>query len=127
MADVLYLLPIVVHPVNVQRHEICVNGRDWHYLCGVTGTENVIPRKGKDCLSSVEEGFKLKLLDRKLCSMYPEVKLGGFINSASAQWQVIDYVFNNVLCCKLHRLMILISEQCCSFVIVMTALHLFVF
>ena len=96
MADVLHQLPRVVHPVDVQRHEICVNGRDWHYLCGVTETENVIPRKGNDCLSSVEEGFKLKILDRKLCTMYPELKLGGFINSASSQWQVIDGLFQGM-------------------------------
>jgi hypothetical protein len=86
MANVLHMLPRVVHPVDVQRHEICVNGRDWHYLWGVIGTENVMP----------EEGFKLKLLDRKLCTMYPEVKLGGFINSASAQWQVIDALFQGM-------------------------------
>jgi hypothetical protein len=86
MADVLHLLPRVVHPVDVQRHETCMNGRDWHYLCGVIGTENVMPRKG----------FTLKLLDRKLCTMYPEVKLGGFINSASAQWQVIHALFQGM-------------------------------
>jgi hypothetical protein len=86
MADVLHLLPRVLHPVDLQRHEICVNGRDWHYLCGGIGIENVMPRKG----------FKLKLLDRKLCTMYPEVKLGGFINSASAQWQVIDALFQGM-------------------------------
>ena len=32
MADVLHMLPRVVHPVDVQRHEISVNGRDWHCL-----------------------------------------------------------------------------------------------
>jgi hypothetical protein len=96
LADVLHLLPRVMHPVDVQKHEICVNGRDWHYLCGVIGTENLMPRKGNDRLSSVEEGFKLKLLDRKLCTMYPEVKLGGFIDSTSAQWQVIDALFQGM-------------------------------
>jgi hypothetical protein len=35
MSDVLHTLPRVVHPVGVVKHEICVNGRDWHYLCGV--------------------------------------------------------------------------------------------
>jgi hypothetical protein len=28
--------------------------------------------------------------------MYPEEKLGGFINSASAQWQAIDALFQGV-------------------------------
>jgi hypothetical protein len=92
MADVLHLQPHVVHPVD----ETCVNGRDWHYLSDVIGTENVIPRKGNDCLSSVEEGFKLKILDRKLCTMYPELKLGGFINYASSKWQVLDALFQGM-------------------------------
>lgn len=94
MADVLHMLPRVVHPVDVQRHEICVNGRDWHYLCGVIGTENIYSGHGRP--SAVEEGFHLKLLDRKVFVMYPEEKLGGFINSASAQWQAIDALFQGV-------------------------------
>jgi hypothetical protein len=47
MADVLHMLPRVVHPVDVQTHEICVNGRDWHYLYGVIAYETVIPENGK--------------------------------------------------------------------------------
>jgi len=96
MVDVLTMLPRVVHPVDVQRNEICVNGRDWHYLCGVIATENVFPGNGKKRPPSVKEGFHLKLLDRKLCLMYPEEKLGGFINSATAQWQVVDALFQGM-------------------------------
>ena len=96
MADVLHMLPRVVHPVDVQRHDICVNGREWHYLCGVIATETCIPENGTKRPSSVKEGFHLKLLDRKLCVMYPEEKLGGFIHSASAQWQVIDALFQGM-------------------------------
>jgi hypothetical protein len=95
MADVLHMLPRVVHPVDVlQRHEISVNGRDWHYLCGVIGTENIYSGNGRP--KSVKDGFHLQLLDRKVFVMYPEEKLGGFINSASAQWQAIDALFQGV-------------------------------
>jgi hypothetical protein len=66
MADVLHMLPRVVHPVDVQRHEICINGRDWHYLCGVIAYETVIPENGKARASYVKEGFRLKLLNRNL-------------------------------------------------------------
>jgi hypothetical protein len=48
MSDVLHMLPRVVHPTDVQRHEIYVNGRDWHYLCGVLATENLDSEDGKD-------------------------------------------------------------------------------
>jgi hypothetical protein len=74
----------------------CINGRDWHYLCGVIGTEHFFPENGKNRLSCVKDGFHLKLLDRKQCVMYPEEALGGFINSASAQWQVIDALFQGM-------------------------------
>jgi hypothetical protein len=96
MVDVLHMLPRVVHPVDVQRHEICVNGRDWHYLCGVIGTEHLFSENGKNRPSCGKDGFHLKLLDRKQCVMYPEETLGGFINSASAQWQVVDALFQGM-------------------------------
>jgi hypothetical protein len=85
MSDVLRMLPRVVHPTYVQRHDIYVNGRDWHYLHGVIATENLDSK-----------GFALKYLDIKLCPMYPEEKLGGFIHSASAKWQVIDALFQGM-------------------------------
>jgi hypothetical protein len=81
MADVLHMLPRVVHPVDVQKHDIC---------------EIVFPGNGKNRTSSVKEGFHLKLLDRKLCVMYQEEKSDGFINSRSAQWQVIDTLFQSM-------------------------------
>ncbi len=55
-----------------------------------------IPWKRKRRPPSVKEGFHLNLLDRKRCLMYPEDKLGGFINSASAQWQVVDALFQGM-------------------------------
>jgi hypothetical protein len=94
MADVLHMLPRVVHLVDVQRHEISVNGRDWHYLCDVIGTESIFSGNARP--SSLKEGFHLKLLDPKVFVMYPEEKLGGFINSASAQWQAIDAFLQGV-------------------------------
>jgi hypothetical protein len=39
MSDVLDMLPRVVHPVDVQTQKVSVNGRDWHYVCGVKETE----------------------------------------------------------------------------------------
>ena len=77
------MLPRVVHPTDVQRREIYVNGRDWNYLCGVVATENLHSKDGKDGSSSAKGGFVLKILDLTLCVMYAEEKLGGFINSAS--------------------------------------------
>jgi hypothetical protein len=47
MSDVLHMLPRVVHPSYVQRHDIYVNGRDWHYLCGVIATENLDSKDGQ--------------------------------------------------------------------------------
>ena len=96
MSDVLHMLPRVVHPTYVQRHDIYVNGRDWHYLCGVSATENLDSKDGQGGSSSGQGGFELKYLDIKLCPMYPEEKLGGFIHSASAQWQVLDALFQGM-------------------------------
>ena len=36
MSEVLNMLPRVVHPIDVQTNSVYVNGRNWHYLCGVT-------------------------------------------------------------------------------------------
>ncbi len=96
MSDTLHMLRRVVHPTNVQRHEIYVNGRDWHFLCGVIATENLDSEDGNDGSSSAKEGFVLKILDIKLCVMYPEEKLGRFVHSASAQWQIIDALFQGM-------------------------------
>ncbi len=96
MSGILHMLPRVVHPTYVQRHDIYVNGRDWHYLCGVIATENLDSEDGQEGSSSAKGGFELKYLDIKLCPMYPEEKLGGLIHSASAQWQVIDALFQGM-------------------------------
>ncbi len=96
MSGVLHMLPRAVHPTDVQRHEIYVNERDWHYLCGVIATENVDSKDGKDGSSSTKGAFVLQILDIKHCVMYPEEKLGGFIHSASAQWQIIDALFQGM-------------------------------
>ena len=90
------MLPRVVHPADVQTQDMYINGRDWHYVCGVIATEVINPPGEKGQASSMYDGFRLKMLDRKLSIMYPEERLGGFINSASAQWQVIDALFQGM-------------------------------
>ena len=96
MSEVLHMLPRVVHPADVQTQDMYVNGRDWHYVCGVIATELINPPCDKGRVTSLKDGFRLKMLDRKLSIMYPEERLGGFINSASAQWQVIDALFQGM-------------------------------
>ncbi len=66
------LLPRVVHATHVQRHDIYVNGRDWHYLCGVIVTENLDSKDRQGGSSSAKGGFELKYLDIRLCATYPE-------------------------------------------------------
>jgi hypothetical protein len=92
----LHMLPRVVHPADVQTQDMYVNGRDWHYVCGVIATEVIKPPGETGRATSMNDGFQLKMLDRKLSIMYPEERLGGFINSASAQWQVIDALFQGM-------------------------------
>jgi hypothetical protein len=82
MSEVLHMLPRVVHPANVQTHDVYVNGRYWHYVCGVIATEVIDAGDEKGCSSSSKDGFILKMLDRKRCIMYPEERLGRYINSA---------------------------------------------
>ncbi len=54
------------------------------------------PPGEKGRATPLKDGFQLKMLDRKVSIMYPEERLGGFINSASAQWQVIDALFQGM-------------------------------
>ena len=89
MSDVLHMLPRVVHPTDVQTHKVYVKGRDWHYLCGVSAIEDLAPGDGED-------GFQLRILDRKHFVMYPEEKLGGLINSASSQWENLEQLFQGI-------------------------------
>jgi hypothetical protein len=96
---VLHMLPRVVHPVDVQTHKVYVNGRDWHYVCGVKATELSSVTDNK-CRSSASKkgtvGFALALIDRKQYSMYPEEKFGGLIHSPSAQWDNVDELFQGI-------------------------------
>jgi hypothetical protein len=71
MSDVLHMLPRVVYPSDVQTHKVYTKGRDWHYLCRVTtAIEYLAPVNGED-------GFALRMIDRKWFVMYPEEKVGG--------------------------------------------------
>ena len=99
MSDVLHMLPRVVHPVDVQTHKVYVNGRDWHYVCGVKATEvsSVSDHKRSSSASDKDTfGFALAMIDRHEYSMYPEEKLGGLIDSPSAQWDNVDELFQGI-------------------------------
>ena len=100
MSDVLHMLPRVVHPVDVQTHRVYVNGRDWHYVCGVMATELASVPDSKGSRGSGSQtgtcGFALAMIDRKQFSMYPEEKLGGLINSPSSQWDNVDELFQGI-------------------------------
>jgi hypothetical protein len=74
MSDALHMLPRVVHPTYVQRHDIYVTGRDWHYLCGVIATENLDSEDGQEGSLSAKGGFELINLDIKLCPGRREIK-----------------------------------------------------
>ena len=87
MSEVLNMLPRVVHPIDVQTHAVYVNGRNWHYLCGVTAIEVVTTKAKKGT-------FVLSILPRKRFCMYPEEKLGGLINSPSSQWDNVEKLFD---------------------------------
>ncbi len=106
MCDVLQILPRVVHPVDVQTHRVYVNGRDWHYVCGVKATElSFSPQRKRSCASSDTAacGFALSMIDRKHFCMYPEERLGGLINSPTSQWDHVDELFQgmrNVMSCE---------------------------
>ena len=86
MSEVLNMLPRVVHPIDVQTNSVYVNGRNWHYLCGVTAIEVVTTKAKKGT-------FVLSMLPRKGFCMYPEEKLGGLINSPSSQWDNVEKLF----------------------------------
>ncbi len=93
MCDVLHMLPWVVHPVDVQTHRVYVNGREWHYVCGVMATElSSLPdtKRPSSATEKTVSGFALAMIKRKHFCMYPEVRLGGLINSPSSQWGNVD-------------------------------------
>ena len=100
MSDVLHFLPRVVHPVDVQTHRVYVNGRAWHYVCGVMATELTSEQDSKRRIGlgshTATCGFALAMIDRNKFSMYPEEKLGGLINSPSSQWDNVDELFQGI-------------------------------
>jgi hypothetical protein len=99
MSEVLHVLPRVVHPEDVQTHKVYVNGRDWHYLCGVAATEELSSTKRKN---QQKPPFTLTFLLREQLTMYPEEKLGGLMKSPSSQWDNVDALFQgirNVMSC----------------------------
>ena len=65
MADVMDLIPRVVHPEDIKCRRIHVAGRDWHFVFGVTGHEDVV--KGQ---------FAFEKINRTDFCMYPEDVLG---------------------------------------------------
>ena len=99
MCDVLPMLPRVVHPVDVQTHRVYVNGREWHYVCGVMATELSSLSDTKRSSSATENtvcGFALSMIKRKHFCMYPEERLGGLIKSPSSQWGNVDELFQGI-------------------------------
>jgi hypothetical protein len=99
MCDVLDMLPRVVHPVDVQTHRVYVNGREWHYVCGVMATELSSLSDTKRSSSATEKivsGFALAMIKRKHFCMYPEERLGGLIKSPSSQWGNVDELFQGI-------------------------------
>ena len=51
----------VVHPIDVQTHKVYVNGRNWHYLCGVSATEVVTTKAKKGTFFAVDVTAKALL------------------------------------------------------------------
>jgi len=103
MSDVLHMLPRVVHPVDVQTHRVYVNGRDWHFVCGVMATELFTEPDSKRSVSASRAlsrkttcGFSLAMIDRKEHCMYPEERLGTLIISPSSQWDNVDDLFQHI-------------------------------
>ena len=99
MCDVLLMLPRVVHPVDVQTHKVYVNGREWHYVCGVMATELSSLSDTKPSSSATKKrvsGFALSMIKRKHFCMYPEDRLGGVIKSPSSQWGNVDELFQGI-------------------------------
>jgi hypothetical protein len=88
MSRVESSVPRVVHANDVKKRRIVVAGREMHYVCGVTATEDV----------SCQE-FKLSLLPRESFTMYPEERLGLEVNSPSMMWEAVDDVFTKIRQC----------------------------
>ena len=85
MADVMDLIPRVVHPEDIKCRRIHVAGRDLHFICGVTGREDVLNGK-----------FAFKKLNRTDFFMYPEDVFGAQIQSASTMWERVESLFRSI-------------------------------
>ena len=102
MSKVLTTIPRVVHPDDVYSGAVHVAGRDLHYVCGMCAHENVGSTYEK--LKEGPWGFVCKKIIREedgvevndgFC-MYPEERLGMYLNSASMMWAMVDDVFEGV-------------------------------
>jgi hypothetical protein len=85
MADVMDAIPRVVHPEDIKCRRIHVAGRDWHFVCGVSGHEDVV--KGK---------FAFEKMNRSDFFMHPEDVLGAQIQSASTMWERVESMFRSI-------------------------------
>jgi hypothetical protein len=81
-------VPRVVHAEDVQTRRVHVAGRDKHFVCGVTASQDL-----------VNKTFKLARLPRSLFCMYPEEKLGMEVNSPSMMWEHLDDIFHKLRVC----------------------------
>ena len=88
MRCVSTVVPRVVHAQDVQTRRVHVSGRENHFVCGVSASQDF-----------VTQIFTLSLLQRCSFSMYPEEILGMEINSPSMMWQQIDDIFHKIRLC----------------------------
>jgi hypothetical protein len=83
MSSVLDLVPRVVYPSEVKAREIHVDGRDLHFVCGVSSTEYV-------------DHFGFKKDPRERFFMCPEEVLGAGIQSATIMWERVEALFQGI-------------------------------
>ena len=83
MSVVLEQIPRVVHPNDIKTRLIHVAGREWHYVCGVSGVEK-------------DGTFTLQKIPRKSFYMYPEEALGSGVQSATIMWEHVESLFENI-------------------------------
>ena len=88
MSRVERSVPRVVHADDVKQRRIYVAGRAFHYVCGVTATEDLDRHE-----------FRLSLLPRGTFAMYPEKRLGLELNSPSMMWEDVEEVFSKIRQC----------------------------
>ncbi len=81
-------VPRVVHAEDVQNRRMRVAGRDKHFVCGVTASQDLVTKK-----------FKLARLPRSSFCMYPEEKLGMELTSPSMMWEHIDDILHKLRVC----------------------------